>query len=324
MDNFKREDSPLYVMGESYGGMRGSLVAQILQLPFYLPLKGLILVSPCLSSTIDTFTEDDNDVPYYTFFPTYASTAWYQKRLSGKYQSMDVASVFEAAKNFAFGPYRDALAQGNTLTPDQPLYQQIAEQMSEFTGIPAAEIARHNLRLRDVDFFGMELEDKNEIVGRFDTRFVGRKLTTQNGSNATDPSDAITGFPFVSAVNSYLRNDLGFNTSSPYVDAANVSAWPFNSDSTEFVATHNLSQAFADNPHLQVFVASGYYDLACPMGTVEYERTRLDPESNGASRFSIHSYPSGHMVYINPVALHSLKADLNNFYVGTLAGVTLP
>jgi carboxypeptidase C (cathepsin A) len=94
-----------------------------------------------------------------------------------------------------------------------------------------------------------------------------------------------------------------------------------NSDSSEFVATHNLSQAFANNPDLQVFVASGYYDLACPMGTVEYERTRLDPESNGRDRMSLHHYESGHMVYINPQVMHRLKQDLSEFFTLSRAGV---
>ena len=78
-DTYKREDSPIYVMGKSYGGIRGSLVAQILQLPLYLPLKGVIFVSPCLSNTITDFSVNDIDVPYWTFFPTFATTSWYQK-----------------------------------------------------------------------------------------------------------------------------------------------------------------------------------------------------------------------------------------------------
>ena len=322
-DTFKREASPLYLMGESYGGIRGSLVAQILQLPLYLPLKGVIFVSPCLSSTITNFTEDDNDVPFYTFFPTYVTTSWYQGTAGAKYLKMNVDTAYEAAKAFAFGPYRDALAMGNDLTSDQPLFHEIASEISEFTGIPQAQIEKNNLRIRDVDYFGMALESKNEIVGRFDTRYVGRKLTNQTGATANDPSDLQTGFPYVAGINAYLRNELGFTTDLPYVDAASISNWPMNSDGSEFVATHNLSQAFADNPNLEVFVASGYYDLACPMGTVEYERTRLDPQSNGKSRMAIHHYPSGHMIYISPIAMHQMKSDLTGFYALSTAGVPL-
>ena len=322
-DTYKREDSPLYVMGESYGGMRGSLVAQLMQQPLDLPLKGLILVSPCLSSTIYNFNEDDNDVPYYTFFPTFATTSWYQKRAAANYLSMDVESVYQAASVFASGPLRDALAKGNGLKPGMPEFESIAKQISDFTGIPQVEVENLYLRIRDTDYFGLLLKDQNEVVGRFDTRFVGRRLLRQDGTNATDPSDTGTGFIFVSAINDYIRNFLGFTTNHPYVDSADIQSWPMNSDSTEFVATHNLSQAFADNPNLQVFVASGYYDLACPMGTVEYERSRLDPGSNGRDRMAIHHYASGHMVYINPASLHQLKTDLIPFYFQTLSGTVV-
>jgi carboxypeptidase C (cathepsin A) len=320
-DTFKREDSPIYVMGESYGGIRGSLVAQLLQLPLYLPLKGVIFVSPCLSNTITEFGVPDLDVAYWTFFPTFATTAWYQKVAGAKYLSMDVESTFQAAQNFANTRLADALRLGNAL-PDAEFHA-VAQEMSEFTGIPQSQIEDRHLRLRDTDFFGWELESKHQIVGRFDSRFVGAKLSTQNGATANDPSDLQTGFPYVSAINSYLRNDLGFTTTAPYVDGANITSWPFNSDGAEFDAAANLSQAFADNSKLQVFVIGGYYDLACPIGTVEYERSHLDIDSAGASRMAIHHYPSGHMAYINPIAMHEIKSDLADFYTLTGAGVPI-
>ena len=57
------------------------------------------------------------------------------------------------------------------------------------------------------------------------------------------------------------------------------------------------------------------------MGTVEYERSHLDADSGGYGRMAIHHYPSGHMVYINPMAMHSIKNDLSLFYALTGAGV---
>jgi carboxypeptidase C (cathepsin A) len=317
LDRFHRRASPLYLLGESYGGIRGSLVAQLVQLPLYLPLKGLILISPWLSISSTDFTEDDNLVPYFTYFPSYAATAWYHRRAAARYLAMPVGDVFQAAKTFAFGPYRQALELGNEISPQER--HAIALQMSDFTGLSPEWLEHLNLRVKDADFASGLLYDQNEQTGLYDARFVGRRLSRQTGAQATDPSDTGTGFPFVSAVNAYLRDELGFQTPYPYVDSANL-VWPYNSDGMSFVATHNLSQAFADNPALEVFVASGYYDLVCPMGTVEYERSMLDPASQGHDRMAIHRYESGHMVYINPAALHQLKADLTGFYAATAGG----
>jgi carboxypeptidase C (cathepsin A) len=310
-NRYNRLASPLYVMGESYGGIRGSLVTQFLQSNFYIPVQGLILVSPYLSTTTNNFGENDNDTPYFTYFPTYATTAWYQKTLTPALEALDVDSIYNAAKKFAFGEYRDALAQGNDLSKADSL--KIANEMSTFTGLPISQIQQWNLRIQDTDFFSGLLYDKREVVGRYDSRFVRARLFTQNGSTANDPSDSATGYPFVPAINSYIRYDLGFNLPTPYVDAANIPTWSFNSDGSEFGVVTNLSQAMVDNPKLKVFVANGYFDLACPMGTAEFERERLDP-SVDPSRMEMHRYPSGHMVYINPVALHQLKLDLTAYF----------
>jgi carboxypeptidase C (cathepsin A) len=312
-NQYDRLASPLYVMGESYGGIRGSLVTQYLQSTFYIPVKGLILVSPYLSSTTNNFNEDDNDVPYITYFPSYATTAWYQHTLSPELQAMDVDPLYNLAKGFAAGEYRDALSRGNELSAADALT--IATQMSYFTGIPVSQIQQWNLRIQDVQFFSGLLYAQRKMVGRFDSRFVRSRLFTQDGATATDPSDSATGYPFVPAVNSYIRNDLGFNLPTPYVDSANIDDWSFGSDAQEFGVMTNLSQAMLDNPSLKVFVANGYFDLACPMGTAEYERDRLDP-SVDPTRMEMHRYPSGHMVYINPVALHQLKLDLTQYFSG--------
>ena len=61
-------------------------------------------------------------------------------------------------------------------------------------------------------------------------------------------------------------------------------------------------------------MANGYYDMACPMGTAEYERSQLDRRVNGAARMELHRYPSGHMVYTNPIAFHALKAGPDRIY----------
>jgi carboxypeptidase C (cathepsin A) len=319
LDRYNRRSSPLYVMGESYGGVRGSMVAQLLQAAFYLPLKGLILVSPWLSSTTTNFAEDDNVVPFVTFFPSYATTAWYQakhgipSKVSPQILAMnDPEQVFRAAKEFADTQYLNALiADGNL---EESAYHEVAQSISGFTGISQEVIEDLDLRLRDTDFFNDVLQAQNETVGRFDARFVGHRLSHQDGTTASDPSDIATGLVFVSAINSYLRNDLNFQSQTPYADSGDITSWPFNSDGSELVATHNLSQALADNQKLRVFVASGYYDLACPMGTVEYERDHIDREANGRDRVEIHRYPAGHMMYINPLALRQLKTDLTGFF----------
>ncbi|HEX7199696.1 MAG TPA: peptidase S10, partial [Dongiaceae bacterium] len=69
-----------------------------------------------------------------------------------------------------------------------------------------------------------------------------------------------------------------------------------------------------ENPHLLVYSLNGVYDLATPFFSTEYDlqHLQLEPALRGNIRFAY--YPSGHMVYLNPEALKSMKADLAKFY----------
>ena len=54
--------------------------------------------------------------------------------------------------------------------------------------------------------------------------------------------------------------------------------------------------------------------VATPFFGTEYDlgHMQLDPALRGNVRFAY--YPSGHMVYLNPEALKSMKSDLAKFY----------
>ncbi len=75
----------------------------------------------------------------------------------------------------------------------------------------------------------------------------------------------------------------------------------------------DLASAMRKNPHLKVFSANGYFDLATPFFATEYDlaHMQLEPELRGNVHFGY--YPSGHMIYLNVDALHQLKDDLAGF-----------
>ena len=67
------------------------------------------------------------------------------------------------------------------------------------------------------------------------------------------------------------------------------------------------------NPHLKVFVANGYYDLATPYFATEYTLNHLGLEPDLQANIKLAYYEAGHMMYIHIPALVQLKADLANF-----------
>jgi carboxypeptidase C (cathepsin A) len=68
------------------------------------------------------------------------------------------------------------------------------------------------------------------------------------------------------------------------------------------------------NPHLKVFAASGYCDLATPFFATEHDLNHLGIGPELKKNLSVNSYPSGHMMYLNMESLISLRKDLVKFY----------
>jgi len=87
--------------------------------------------------------------------------------------------------------------------------------------------------------------------------------------------------------------------------------WNFGSGPID--TSESLRSAMHQNPYTQVFVAMGYYDFACPLGTVEQtlNEMELDPRLKG--NISRGYYPAGHMMYLDDESRHKLRVDLSKF-----------
>ena len=67
------------------------------------------------------------------------------------------------------------------------------------------------------------------------------------------------------------------------------------------------------NPHLKVWVGSGYYDLATPYFATQYTLNHLGLDENLRGNVEAHFYAAGHMMYIHLPSLAQMKADLAAF-----------
>ena len=90
---------------------------------------------------------------------------------------------------------------------------------------------------------------------------------------------------------------------------------PGAGDQSQPYVAVDLANAIRKNPHLRVFSANGYFDLATPFFATEFDldHMNLDPALRSNVQFGY--YPSGHMIYLNVDALHKLKDDLSAFIV---------
>jgi carboxypeptidase C (cathepsin A) len=71
----------------------------------------------------------------------------------------------------------------------------------------------------------------------------------------------------------------------------------------------DLADAMRKNPKLKVFSANGYFDLATPFFSTEYDLDHMYLEPTLRSNVEFGYYPAGHMIYLNVEALKGFRDD---------------
>lgn len=310
---YQRWLSPKFVLGESYGGVRAAGLAGYLQDRYYMELNGAVIVSGVINFQTLRFG-GSNDLPYITFLPTYAATAWYHKALSPELQGQSVEAVVKQAEEFANGRYAASLLKGTSLSPEE--FSITADQLSKWTGLSREFVIKAKLRV-DMDRFGKELlRSKSRTIGRFDSRYVGIDRDDAGDGYEYDASGAAIFGPFTATFNDYVRRDLEYKEDRVYeILTGNVQPWSYRRFEGRYVdATDTLRKAMTANPYLKVFLACGYYDLATPHFAMMNTTNHLMLEPTLKANLQYGFYEGGHMMYIYQPAMVKLREDLVKYY----------
>lgn len=319
---YSRWGSPKFLCGESYGTLRAAGLAEHLQDRYNLELNGIVLVSTVLDFQTLLF-QPTNDLPYILFLPSFTATAWYHNQLDEDLQKLPLHEVVDLAREFALGPYATALLKGASLPDDER--KEVIAAASTLTGLSKSYLRRSNLRV-SMDRFGKQLlKQKGLILGRFDSRYVGPDRDAAAEGTGYDPSAAALFGAFTSALYQYVRSDLGVEKVVPYeILTGKVHPWNYDQFTNRYVdSSIRLSEAMVKNPHLKIFVANGYYDLATPFAAAEYTFSRLLPTIR-QQNVILEYYEGGHMMYVHEPSLEKLRQDLLQFYESAVPALSAP
>ncbi len=309
-----RWNSPKFLFGESYGTTRSAILAKMLQ-DQGMELNGIVLMSSILDFSVWANTGVDHG--YIVNLPTEAAIAWYHNKVPNK--PADLASFIASVRQFASTDYTLALAKGDAITPAEA--DRIASQLSQYTGLSTSYIKETNLRITPSRFRKELLRDQRRTVGRLDGRFEGidpdAAGETPDGDAA---SDAATG-AYLAAFNQYADSELKYTDDHAYLPnnygVVNRN-WDWKRQHQRFPQAPYVGSDLADtmrrNPHLRVFSANGYYDLATPFYATEFDLGHLSLDPVIRNNIEYGFYPSGHMIYFDIDALKQVKADLARFY----------
>lgn len=311
LSRYERWTSPLYLVGESYGTTRAAGLSGYL-IERGVAFNGIVLISSVLNFQTIEFSRG-NDLPYVVYLPTYAATAWYHKKLAPELQR-DLGKTLAEAKAWALGGYAEALAKGDRLSPDER--HAVIARLARYTGLDARYLDNSNLRVEIMRFCKELLRDRKRTVGRLDSRFTGIDENAAGEAPDFDPSMAAIRPPYAATFNQYVRADLGYKSDLEYyvLGGGINSPWDWGSAGEGFPDTsESLRSAFAKNPYMNVFIASGHYDLATPFFATEYTVAHMSLEASQRRRIEMKEYEAGHMMYIHADSLAKLKADVSAF-----------
>jgi carboxypeptidase C (cathepsin A) len=303
--------SPLFLVGESYGTTRASGLSNWL-FDHGIGLNGIMLISTVMNFQTIRFA-DNNDLPLVLILPSYATTAWYHKRLSTAMQSKSVAQVAQEARQFATSEFMPAMMRIDTLSPTER--DALADKYSSFTGLGRQYIENNNFRIELDKFMKELLRDKRRTSGRLDSRFTGIDRDAGGDSAGGDPSMNAIRPPYTAAFNDYVRRDLGFKSDLEYyiLGGGITSPWNFNVTNQYADTSIPMKDAMAKNPYMKILIACGYYDMATPFYAAEYTVSAMNLEPELRKNISFDYFEAGHMMYIEKNSLKKLHDDAAAF-----------
>src|SRR5437588_2502894 len=315
-----RWNSPKFLIGESYGTFRSAALSNYLQSRDGLYFNGIVLISSVLNLGTISFSPGE-DMPYIFYLPSYAATAWYHKVL--KDPPANLTALLGEAREYAQTDYAGALMKGSKLGGTERAA--VAKQLSRFTGLSEDYLIRANLRVNLPQFMKELQRSRGLTTGRLDARFSGPTFDLLGEFAEYDPQETAISGAFVAAFNGYVREDLKFGQDKTYRVAGDGAGrqWDWKHHGGEnfgFPGSPNvegdLVGAMISNPHLQIEVENGIYDLATPFLATEYTMDHLGLAENLRKNIHLKYYEAGHMMYVRDEDLAKLKANVASFIDG--------
>ena len=297
LEKHDRLQSPKFVAGESYGGIRGPRIVRNLQMQQGVGVRGLILLSPLLD-----FRDYSGSslLQYVHSLPTMAAVA---REAKGPVTWIDLADV----ERYARGEFLLDLIKGQV---DAEATTRLADKVAALTGIDPA-VSRRLAGRFDVSEFRREFDRRNgRVTGRYDASISGfDPYPDSSSSQFGDPSGDPLMAPLTSAVVDLTTRRLNWRPDGSYQllsDSVNRS-WDFGRGPTESVS--QLRQILALDPNMTLLVGHGLFDLATPYLATRIILDQL-PAFAGPARVKLVVYPGGHMFYARDRVRQAFRSEV--------------
>lgn len=313
----KREGSPKFLVGESYGTIRAAVIAKTATA---VKFDGVLLVAVAPDV-------QGREMPFVSSLPTMAAGAWFHNRIDRGGQTVE--QFYEDALDFARTDYVSALIRGASLPAAEK--RAIAERMSKFIGIPAEVIEADNLRVAKNTWMFNLLKDQTLRTGLLDVRVTAKLEPGAVGDiddpalgvvppraanaapGAAPPTPQSVGAVESPAVGAYLTKDLKYPSADPYYGVNFIvnSQWQRDGSRNAF---EGLAEAMKADPKLRLYWSGGLYDLTTPAYAATYT---FDQLGMPADRVTGALFAGPHGVYDGEENLERFNVSVRDFIFGT-------
>ncbi len=294
-----RLTSPKFVVGESYGGIRGPRVVRTLETEQGVGVKGLALVSPVLD-----FRDFSGSslLQYVARLPTMAAVAREQK---GAVTHADMADV----EQFARTEFLVDLIKGEA---DVEATMRLADRVAALTGIDQAVSRRLAGRFDQAEFRREFDRRGGRVLGRYDASVSG--IDPYPGSSwflFDDPSGDPFAAPLTSAAVDLYTRKLNWRPTGSYhlFNPSVLRAWNYGRGIDPAESVGHLRRILALDPKLKLLVAHGLFDLATPYFGSKIVLDQL-PAYASPNRVKLVVYPGGHMFYTRDASRQAFRAEV--------------
>lgn len=289
--------SPKFVVGESYGGIRGPKVVHDLQTREGVGVRGLILISPVL----DFRDFGGSLMRRVADLPTFAAVA---REAKGPVTRADMADV----ERYAAGDFLLDLVRGEA---DTAATTRVADHIAELTGIDQTLLRRLAGRLDALEFRREFDRANGRVTGRYDASVTGLDPFPDSaffrfGDPASEPLEA----PITSAAVDYYNQKLKWRPEGSYVLGSSTAnkSWDWGRGLDPAQSITQIREILALDPAMKLLVAQGLFDLATPYFGTKIQLDQL-PAYASPARVKFVVYPGGHMFYSRDASRQALRGE---------------
>jgi carboxypeptidase C (cathepsin A) len=302
--------SPVFLMGESYGGFRSASLARTLQKSGANSPSGIVLISPVLEFSL-LYGEDYNPLSWALGLPSLAAVKLETKGITTRDA---LASGLKEAETYALSGYLVALASGAEAGG-----KEASATVSRLTGLPLDLVERRQARISPSLFIKEFDRANSQVLSRYDGSVSGPDPNpTSSWHSGPDPVLDATVPLWTAAFVQYAGSELDYRTDETYrlLNREARNKWDFGTSPTRqgyAGVIDEVQEARSANPALEVLIAGGYTDLITPYLTSSFLVGQL-PSLPRAAPIQVETYAGGHMLYLRPESREALKQDAKGMY----------